>query len=84
MGDPWGIFLSPLEKKDILCRFFVVSASELFSSNLLCVGSDLNLIILLNGLFQIIDELIVDIVRQMPKLKATNYYGEEFCHIDKG
>ena len=31
-------------------------------------------------LFQIVDPLIVDMIRNKPDLKVFNYYGEEFVH----
>lgn len=33
--------------------------------------------------FQIIDELIEDVIRKKPDLRVFNYYGEQFVH-EKG
>ena len=32
-------------------------------------------------IFQIVDSLIVEVIRRKPDLKVLNYYGEEFVHI---
>lgn len=34
--------------------------------------------------FQIIDDLVVDLVREMPQLVAYNYYGERFQYTKDG
>lgn len=33
-----------------------------------------------NCFFQIIDELIEDVIRKKPDLRVFNYYGEQFVH----